>query len=107
MLSIHSSPLGQLGTVHTGGMSIYVKELATALARQGHFIDIYTCADPDEQGDIVLIGKNVRLIHLDRSLQDVTEENTFQSLISEIFNCLEKYVSEKNKEGCEWVWAKG
>ena len=32
MLSIHSSPIGELGTRDTGGMSVYVRELARELA---------------------------------------------------------------------------
>ena len=42
MLSVHSSPLGELGTRDTGGMSVYIRELAMALGRQGHLVDMYT-----------------------------------------------------------------
>ena len=44
MLSVHSSPLGELGTRDTGGMSVYIRELAMALGRQGHWFDMYTRA---------------------------------------------------------------
>ncbi|MDX2497777.1 MAG: hypothetical protein QNL11_07725, partial [Desulfobacterales bacterium] len=42
MLSIHSSPIGDLGTQDTGGMSVYVRELAKEFGRRGHCIDIFT-----------------------------------------------------------------
>ena len=42
MLSIHSNPIGKLGTQDTGGMSVYIRELARELGRRGHRIDIYT-----------------------------------------------------------------
>ena len=42
MLSVHSSPLGELGTRDTGGMSVYIRELAIELGRQGHMVDMYT-----------------------------------------------------------------
>ena len=35
MLSVHSSPIGELGTKNTGGMSVYVRELARQLGRRG------------------------------------------------------------------------
>ncbi|MCK7471475.1 MAG: hypothetical protein MZU95_12415 [Desulfomicrobium escambiense] len=44
MLSLHSSPLGELGTLNTGGMSVYIRELALELGKAGHFVDIFTCA---------------------------------------------------------------
>jgi D-inositol-3-phosphate glycosyltransferase len=42
MISVHSSPIGRLGTQDTGGMSVYVRELARALADRGHRVDIFT-----------------------------------------------------------------
>ncbi|RJQ39160.1 MAG: hypothetical protein C4555_03800 [Dehalococcoidia bacterium] len=42
MLSAHSCPVGQLGTKDTGGMSVYIRELAKELGRQGHGVEIFT-----------------------------------------------------------------
>ena len=42
MLSIHSSPLGELGKRNNGGMSVYILELAAELEKLGHRIDIFT-----------------------------------------------------------------
>jgi D-inositol-3-phosphate glycosyltransferase len=64
MLSIHSSPIGELGKKDTGGMSVYVRELARALGKRGHRIDIFTrLQDPTWQRQVQLY-ENVRLIHL-------------------------------------------
>lgn len=62
MLSIHSSPIGDLGTQNTGGMSVYILALARNLGYVGHHVDIYTCAPGEDP--IRIIGPNVRLIHL-------------------------------------------
>lgn len=64
MLSLHSSPIGPLGTQNTGGMSVYVRELSRYLGRRGHRVDIFTCAGstPPEIG----LYPNVRLITLDQ-----------------------------------------
>ena len=45
VLSMHTSPLAQPGTGDGGGMNVYVRELATALARAGVVCDVYTRAD--------------------------------------------------------------
>ncbi len=64
MLSVHSCPLGQLGTRDTGGMSVYIRELAAALGRQGHTIDVYTRVHDPRDGQFDSLGRNARLIHL-------------------------------------------
>ncbi|MFC2014844.1 glycosyltransferase [Chloroflexota bacterium] len=64
MLSIHSCPVGTLGTKDTGGMSVYILELAEELGKQGHFVDVYTRVHDPEDRVIYALGKNVQLIHL-------------------------------------------
>ena len=44
MLSLHTSPLAQPGTGDGGGMNVYVRELAAALARSGAECDVFTRA---------------------------------------------------------------
>lgn len=64
MLCIHSSPIGALGSVNTGGMSIVVRETARELGRQGHRVDIFTAAGGDHHPKIVPLYDNVRLVQL-------------------------------------------
>jgi D-inositol-3-phosphate glycosyltransferase len=45
VLCFHTSPLAQPGTGDGGGMNVYVRELATALARRGVDVDVYTRAE--------------------------------------------------------------
>ncbi len=48
VLSMHTSPLAQPGTGDGGGMNVYVRELASALARAGVRCEVFTRAyDPD------------------------------------------------------------
>ncbi|NNN19571.1 MAG: glycosyltransferase [Acidimicrobiaceae bacterium] len=44
IISYHTSPLVQPGTGEGGGMNVYVKQLASALARLGTTCDVYTRA---------------------------------------------------------------
>ena len=64
MLSAHSCPVGKLGTKDTGGMSVYIRELAYELGRQGHLVDIYTRVHDPKDRQIYALDKNARLIHL-------------------------------------------
>ncbi len=64
MLSVHSCPVGTLGAKDTGGMSVYIVELARELGKQGHLVDIYTRVHDPRDHQIYDLGRNVRLIHL-------------------------------------------
>lgn len=64
MLSIHSNPIGELGTKDTGGMSVYIRELARELGKCGHLIDIYTRLQNGASQPVIQLFDNVRLIHL-------------------------------------------
>ncbi len=64
MLSVHSCPVGQLGSKDTGGMSVYIREIARELGRLGHTVDIFTRAHDPADDQIVEIGPNARIIHL-------------------------------------------
>ena len=65
MLSVHSCPVGKLGRSDTGGMNVYIRELACELGRRGHAVDVYTRAHDPVDDQIVELGEGVRLIHLD------------------------------------------
>ena len=64
LLSVHSCPVGNLGGKDTGGMNVYVRELASQLGKQGHLVDVYTRVHDPNDPQIVEIGENARLIHL-------------------------------------------
>jgi len=42
MLSVHTCPLAALGGKETGGMNVYVRELARELSRMGVATDVFT-----------------------------------------------------------------
>jgi D-inositol-3-phosphate glycosyltransferase len=64
ILSIHSCPLGQLGTRDTGGMNVYVCELSRQLGSMGHRVDIFTRAHDPRDAEVEEPFENVRLIHI-------------------------------------------
>ncbi|MBT8333898.1 MAG: glycosyltransferase, partial [Deltaproteobacteria bacterium] len=64
MLSIHSSPLGRLGSMDTGGMSVYLLELATELGKKGRQVDIFTRETEPGMEQLIDYAANVRIISL-------------------------------------------
>jgi D-inositol-3-phosphate glycosyltransferase len=64
MFSIHSSPVGELGASDTGGMSVYISEIARELGRFDHRIDIFTRHIEPSKTSLVDLDENVRLIRL-------------------------------------------
>ncbi|MEX0785060.1 MAG: glycosyltransferase, partial [Dehalococcoidia bacterium] len=72
-LSYHTSPIAPLGGRETGGMNVYVRELALELAERGHQVDIFTRrTDPDSPQVVPLVAQlksngavSARLIHID------------------------------------------
>ncbi len=64
MLSVHSCPLGHIGTSDTGGMSVYVRRVATELGKLGHRVDIFTRSHDSHEDRVIKLGINTQLIHL-------------------------------------------
>ena len=65
VFSMHTSPLAQPGTGDGGGMNVYVRALATALARAGVECDVYTRADHGAQPSLVQVEPGFRVVHVD------------------------------------------
>lgn len=65
VLSVHSSPLAQPGAGDGGGMSVYVRALASALARAGVECDVLVRREHPGQPDSVEVEPGFRVVHLD------------------------------------------
>src|SRR5258708_7972066 len=66
MLSVHTSPLAQPGSVKdAGGMNVYIRELARELGRTHLTIDIFTRRTQPDQPTIVALAPRVRVVHID------------------------------------------
>jgi len=65
ILSAHSSPLGTLGARDTGGMSIYVREVAAELACLGHAVDVFTRYDGGGGATVTELAPGARLVQVE------------------------------------------
>jgi len=98
MLSIHSSPIGKLGTQDTGGMSIYVRELAKEFGRRGHCIDIFTQHNSGRHEPVVDLYDNVRLIHVSGGTRGSVSKDALYAHLPQLFHDLESFKVKENIE---------
>jgi len=90
ILSVHSCPTGPLGAKDTGGMSVYIRELAREMGRHGHTVDVYTRIHDSRDPQIVVLGQSARLIHLRAGADEVNKLELY-SYLPEFASNLEDY----------------
>jgi hypothetical protein len=64
LISEHASPLATLGGTDSGGQNVYVAHIARQLARDGHFVDVFTRRDSPTLQPVMSFARNVRVIHI-------------------------------------------
>jgi D-inositol-3-phosphate glycosyltransferase len=64
MISAHSCPVGDLGAKDTGGMSVYIREIARELGEKGNTVHVYTRIHDPNDPIYVNLGGQAQLIHL-------------------------------------------
>ncbi len=65
LLSVHTSPLDQPGTGDGGGLNVYVREVATGLARRGVEVDVFTRRTDPDVPPALQIADGVSVHHVD------------------------------------------
>jgi D-inositol-3-phosphate glycosyltransferase len=99
VLSLHTSPVAQPGVGDGGGMNIYVRSLASALARAGVACDVYTRAEHPGQPRVVTVEPNFRVVNVPagplapvpkEKLPDLVDEFT-ESMLAQIRGCGRDY----------------
>ncbi len=65
MLSLHTSPLAQLGGRDTGGMNVYVREVAAELGELGIAVDVFTRRSDPDTPRVEEFAPGARLIQID------------------------------------------
>lgn len=95
MLSYHTSPLAALGGKHSGGMNVYVRELSTHLARQGHRVDIFT-----RGAELVIqsLTENVRVIDLPAGPNQDIPKDQLPAFIAEFAQVLLDFQTQETAQ---------
>jgi D-inositol-3-phosphate glycosyltransferase len=74
MISLHTSPLLQPGSGDSGGMNVYVREVASALAQAGVECTTYTRADRPGLPAEVAVEPGHRVVHISAGPYDLPKE---------------------------------
>ncbi len=98
MISAHSCPVGTLGTKDTGGMSVYIVELARELGKLGHTVDAYTRVHDPADPIVVELGHNARLIHIKAGEMEQIHKLAVFSHLPDFACGLEAYRKENDLE---------
>ena len=81
VLSMHTSPLAQPGTGDGGGMNVYVRELAAALARSGVQCDVYTRAESPDMPALVAVEPGFVVHHVAAGPMRPIDKGRLHSLV--------------------------
>ena len=79
ILSFHGCPVARLGEKDTGGMNVYVMQLARELGRRGNQVDVFTRTHDPNDPQIVPLGDGARVIHLKAGGYSDTKETLYET----------------------------
>jgi D-inositol-3-phosphate glycosyltransferase len=91
MLSVHSCPVGQLGTKDTGGMSVYIRELARELGKLGHKVDLFTRVHDPHDLLMESLARNVRLVHFKVGGDEAINKLDLYPLLPDFVSSLDEF----------------
>ncbi|MCZ7527652.1 MAG: glycosyltransferase [Acidimicrobiia bacterium] len=83
ILSLHTSPLAQPGTGDGGGMNVYVRALASALARAGITCEVVTRAERPDQQPMVTVEPGFRVVHVPVGPPEPLAKHELSDLVDE------------------------
>jgi D-inositol-3-phosphate glycosyltransferase len=87
LLSYHTSPLAPLGGRETGGLNVYVRELARELAERGHHVDVFTRRIDVDAPAVIPIARgetgSARLVHIDAGPPQYLDKDALPPYIDE------------------------
>jgi D-inositol-3-phosphate glycosyltransferase len=95
MLSVHACPLAKLGGRDSGGMNVYVRELARELGRRGVGVDVYTRWREKDDPRIQQLGDNARVIHIPSGPMGYWPKMDVYEHLDEFTTKVEEYASDE------------
>jgi len=92
MLSVHTSPLAQPGTGDGGGMNVYVRSLASALARAGVAVDVLTRAEHPDHAESVLVEPGFRVLHVEAGPRAPVDKHLLPDIVGDFCDATRAYI---------------
>ncbi len=75
LLSLHSCPAARPGRRDTGGMNVYLLQVARQLGRAGVRVDVFTRHHDPADPQVINIGENARVVHIRAGSTGERKEN--------------------------------
>lgn len=88
MVSEHASPLAALGGVDAGGQNVHVGALASAFAREGHEVSVYTRRDDPRIDTEVITDDGYRVVHVPAGPRAPIPKDAILPHLGEFADCL-------------------
>lgn len=96
MLSYHTCPLAALGGKDTGGMNVYVRDLARELGRQGVHVDVFTRSQDEHVPHVVHeLGYGNRVVHIAAGPEEPLGKNEITKYIPDFAEGIRQFAETK------------
>ena len=80
VITVHGCPLRQAGSKDSGGMNIYILEMAKRLAARGVQVDVFTRHHDPLDPQVVMLAPGARLIHLPAGAPPLDKSGVYELL---------------------------
>ncbi|MCC7189306.1 MAG: glycosyltransferase [Anaerolineales bacterium] len=96
MLSYHTCPLATLGGKDTGGMNVYVRELARQLGKMDIHVDVFTRSQDDHVPHVLHeLGYGNRVVHIPAGPEHPVPKQELATYIPEFVDGIESFACDK------------
>ena len=90
LLSMHGCPVARLGERDTGGMNVYLLRVARELGSRGHLVDVFTRVHDARDAQLMDLGRNARVVHLEAGPYHETKAG-LQQYIPQFLESLQEF----------------
>ncbi len=80
LISLHSCPAARPGRRDTGGMNVYLLQVARQLGRAGVRVDVFTRHHDPADPQVVSLGENARVVHIRAGSTGERKENLHEAV---------------------------
>jgi D-inositol-3-phosphate glycosyltransferase len=99
MLSVHTCPLAMLGGKETGGMNVYVRDLALEFSRRGITVDVFTRSQNAHLPHVMhQLGPNGRVIHIPTGPEEPYDKNKVFDYLPDFVAGVKQFAEDEGVE---------
>ncbi len=99
IISMHTSPIGQPGVGDSGGMNVYVREMASSLAALSCNCYIFTRATSDSDPEEVITEPGVRVFNIKAGPKSHVDKENLDEFVDEFFENAKNRIELLNLQG--------